>query len=186
MIFSYFHDYFPHLPTYHWLLMAAISLILSLILLKHNNRSVFGYIALCFTIMVGLFLLDALVLNRMDNKRHQFSGLNLDAELIRLIHGTKDNRMSMVFNVIAFVPFGLFLSLFLIEINRVSFKRCLFFVASITFGLSLCIETLQVVFRIGFFELTDLILNTSGSVIGALLTLIVGNMMRAFQNANRF
>ena len=42
------------------------------------------------------------------------------------------------------------------------------------FGLSLCIEFLQLMFRLGFFELTDLVLNTVGTFLGAGLVVGVG------------
>ena len=38
------------------------------------------------------------------------------------------------------------------------------------FGLSLCMECLQLVLRVGFFELTDLALNTVGGGVGALFS----------------
>ena len=41
------------------------------------------------------------------------------------------------------------------------------------FALSLCVECLQWVLRVGFFELTDLVLNTLGACAGALLTAAV-------------
>ena len=38
------------------------------------------------------------------------------------------------------------------------------------FGLSLCIECLQLLLRVGIFELTDLVMNTLGEFIGALIS----------------
>lgn len=34
------------------------------------------------------------------------------------------------------------------------------------FGLSLCIESLQLVLKVGFFEVMDLVMNTVGGLIG--------------------
>ena len=38
------------------------------------------------------------------------------------------------------------------------------------FGLSLCIECLQLLLRVGFFELTDLVMNTLGAFVGVLIS----------------
>ena len=37
-------------------------------------------------------------------------------------------------------------------------------------GLSLCIESLQLILRLGVFEVTDLVLNTLGGFVGALIS----------------
>ena len=37
-------------------------------------------------------------------------------------------------------------------------------------SLSLCIESLQLLLRVGFFELTDLVMNTLGAFVGALIS----------------
>ena len=51
--------------------------------------------------------------------------------------------------------------------------RCVGRVALVTFGLSLCIECIQLVFRVGVFELTDLLLNTVGALIGGVALSVV-------------
>ena len=38
------------------------------------------------------------------------------------------------------------------------------------FGLSLTIECLQLLLHVGFFELTDLVMNTVGAFVGALVS----------------
>ena len=38
------------------------------------------------------------------------------------------------------------------------------------FGLSLTIECLQLLLHVGFFELTDLVMNTLGAFVGALIS----------------
>ena len=48
-----------------------------------------------------------------------------------------------------------------------SARRQIGLVALAAFGLSLCIESLQLILRLGVFEITDLVLNTVGGVIGA-------------------
>jgi len=50
--------------------------------------------------------------------------------------------------------------------------RCLGRVTLVAFGLSLCIECIQLALHIGIFEETDLVLNTVGVGIGGIIFLI--------------
>lgn len=69
----------------------------------------------------------------------------------------------ILLNILMFLPFGIVLPFIL---NH--FKQNVLF--SIVFGisLSLCIEIIQLVFRIGTFEIDDIIFNTFGCLIGLL------------------
>ena len=78
--------------------------------------------------------------------------------------------MEMLANFTAFIPFGLFLSEFLVSAKRFSAGRRLGLATLAGFGLSLCIECLQLLLRVGFFELTDLVMNTLGAFVGAFIS----------------
>lgn len=68
---------------------------------------------------------------------------------------------NLVGNIVAFIPFGMFLVL-------LSKNRGMSFIGVLgrTLSFSLCLECLQVVFSLGVFDVDDLILNTSGGVLG--------------------
>ena len=68
------------------------------------------------------------------------------------------------------VMFGLFLSGFFLLTGKGRW-RSLWMATLAGLGLSLLIESLQLVFHIGIFELTDLLLNTLGTFVGAALPL---------------
>ncbi|WP_226671442.1 VanZ family protein [Metabacillus litoralis] len=68
-------------------------------------------------------------------------------------------------NILAFLPFG-FLIVFIIP--RSSLMRILIY----TFVLSFGIECLQILFRVGAFDVDDLLLNTVGGVIGYVFSLL--------------
>ncbi len=68
---------------------------------------------------------------------------------------------NLVGNIIAFIPFGIFLVL-LFPKKGMSFKSVLF----LSFCLSLSLECLQIIFTIGNFDVDDLILNTTGGLLG--------------------
>lgn len=65
---------------------------------------------------------------------------------------------NLVGNIVAFIPFGIFLVL----LSKMSFIRVL----AGTFCFSLCLECLQVLFSVGIFDVDDLILNTFGGLLG--------------------
>jgi glycopeptide antibiotics resistance protein len=66
-------------------------------------------------------------------------------------------------NVAAFVPFGYLVPK--LKQRRTSF----FFTALFSFELSLCVELLQLVFKLGCFDVDDLLLNTLGGMLGYLI-----------------
>jgi len=71
-------------------------------------------------------------------------------------------RRDVIFNFVIFIPLGLLLS---INFKQVSFWRKLTFVCMA----SLAVELTQFVFAIGATDITDVITNTSGGLVGLLL-----------------
>lgn len=74
--------------------------------------------------------------------------------------GLEGFLVNMVGNVVAFMPFGFCLPM--ISLKRRGFFSILFW----SFGFSLTIETLQLLYQIGTFDVDDLLLNTIGGVLG--------------------
>lgn len=68
--------------------------------------------------------------------------------------------LNLVGNVVAFLPFGLFFPL-LSRRNRSFFK-----VSFLSFELSLLVEVIQLVTRVGSCDVDDVILNTVGGMLG--------------------
>ena len=147
-----------------------------------KRLSAFGAIALGVTVFLGLYLLDALALVRFGSHPVEHPGVDLGAEMRRIASGNEESLMLMLFNVAAFVPFGFFLAEFLASIKRFSTGRWIGFVALAGLGLSLCIECIQLVLRVGIFEVTDLVLNTLGAFVGGSLTLLGKRFLRFARN----
>ncbi len=76
--------------------------------------------------------------------------------------GFKAVSLNLAGNVIGFVPFGFFLSV-VSRRGRIWRNAVL-----MGFGFSLCIETTQLIFKIGSFDVDDILLNTTGSILGYL------------------
>ena len=83
----------------------------------------------------------------------------------------------MLFYVLVFMPFGFTLSEFLSVAKHFGPKRVLGFVALSGFLLSLSIETLQWIFRVGLFAFTDMVLNTLGALLGAALAIVLRKLV---------
>lgn len=74
--------------------------------------------------------------------------------------GMKAFLLNVVGNVVAFVPCGFFLPI----VSRRG--RRWYNTILLCFGLSLCIELVQLVFKVGSFDVDDLLLNTLGGIAG--------------------
>jgi glycopeptide antibiotics resistance protein len=151
-----------------------MSLTLTAFVLAREKCCVRGSLVLGITVFLGFLLLDTAVLNRMGNSiPYSMSRCDFVAEYNRFFHGSEEHRVQILLNLFAFIPFGFLLSEFLTETKKYSVGRRISFVVLVAFGFSLGIELLQFILRVGFFELTDLAMNTTGAVVGAGLALIV-------------
>ena len=70
-------------------------------------------------------------------------------------------------NVLGFVPAGFFIPMLWKK------RRGLLFTVCVTFEMSLVVEILQLCFRVGSFDVDDLILNTLGGILGFILLTLV-------------
>jgi glycopeptide antibiotics resistance protein len=72
---------------------------------------------------------------------------------------SRSSVREMIDNLVVFIPLGLLLG---VNLKETSFRRKITFV----FGLSLAAEVLQYVLAIGTTDITDVIMNTSGGLVG--------------------
>lgn len=81
-------------------------------------------------------------------------------------------------NVIIFMPFGFFMPM-------ASKYRSFLATTFSSFGLSLCVETFQLVTKVGSFDVDDLLLNTIGGVAGYLVFVICAAIRRKHDNKKK-
>lgn len=170
---------FPPIPSTHWMFMGAMSIVLTGILLMWKQTSVSGSIALGVTVFCGLFLIDALVLIRYWDivpYGHR-EGIDLKAEYDLLLNCGRERRLEMLNNILAFIPLGFFLCEYLSSSVRHRSLPRLGYVTLAAFLLSLFIECLQLVFHVGYFEVTDLVMNTLGAVVGGGLAIAIRGLL---------
>ena len=166
----------PHLPWVYWVVMAVVSFAVVLWAVRRKKYPVYGGVAMGLTVFYGLFLMSVLVAMRIGKPHTYNSGLDLAAEYHRLTNGNQQFWVYLVFNIAAFVPFGFFTS------EAFSARgKCRNWGAAvlIAFGLSLVAESLQWILRVGFFEVTDMVLNAFGAALGAAVALGVRALVRS-------
>jgi glycopeptide antibiotics resistance protein len=134
-----------------------------------SNRRKTGYLILFALYLVILFYLlffSEKMGRTVVTEQYRYN-LTLFREIRRfynLRHSeTKMFLLNIFGNVAAFVPFGYLVPK--LKQRSTSF----FFTALFSFELSLCVELLQLVFKLGCFDVDDLLLNTLGGMLGYLI-----------------
>lgn len=125
------------------------------------------FLFLVYMILLTYFLFFAESYGRVSAHREYRYNLVLFQEIERFWTYREELGWFAVYNllgnVMAFVPFGSILPV--IWKKTRGFFRILF----LTFGFSLTIETLQLISKVGIFDVDDLVLNTLGGIIGYLI-----------------
>lgn len=86
--------------------------------------------------------------------------------------GMKAMILNVFGNVLFFMPFGFFLPIISCRINNV------IVVTIISFAYSIIIETIQLVSKVGSFDVDDIILNTIGGLLGFVFYYICKRLKR--------
>lgn len=164
-------------PWVHWLVMGLLTLGVVALVLGRRRASVYGAVALGIAVFAALLFLETTVVVRWCGVVPHETGVHLDFDFKRLWHVLSLGYESL-FNIVAFVPFGFFLAQYLSTKRRDGSRlagpwRSMALATLAALGLSLSIECLQLALHVGFFELTDLVMNTLGGFAGALLSLII-------------
>ena len=144
---------------------------------KKKRRFTAGLLFLLYFIVLFYFLFFSEKMERTYSERAYHYNLVPFKEISRFftyrkVLGTEAVLLNIVGNVAAFVPFGIFLPIFSVRCKKM--WRTVFY----SFELSLLVEVLQLVSRVGSFDVDDLILNTVGGLIGFLLYLLGMHIIR--------
>ncbi len=120
--------------------------------------------------LIYFFVLSWAVLLKMETdistlKNMNFRNINLIPFSQSCIVNGKINLSEIILNVIAFVPFGVYISMLFMEWGV--FKKVF-----TIFAVSSLYEILQYIFAIGGSDITDLINNTLGGIIGIVIYFI--------------
>ncbi len=139
---------------------------------KLNSKRLIMFSRLLFIIYMFFalyFLLFAEGFGRMYQRDEYSYNLELFKEIKRFInwssvsdYGFKAMLLNIFGNILCFVPFGFFIPMV--------FKRLKngIIITILTFLFSLTVEVIQLVFKIGSFDVDDILLNTLGGIVGCL------------------
>ena len=169
----FFHFVLSPIPWWHWLMISVLSIALALFLVMRKKSSLYGAIAGGLTLACSLVLLETAILARCLGYLPHGTGDGVVWGFGRFFQGSVYNWVELFSNFAVFIPFGFFLSESLSSSDRFGAGRCFGYAVLATFALSLCIECLQLLLHVGFFEVSDLVLNTVGGCFGACVSLLV-------------
>ena len=132
---------------------------------KKVNKTKMWVCFIAYLSLLGYVVFFSSGFNREDHAEYRYN-LTLFQEIGRYYGvGVRTGSwrlfwLNVVGNVCVFVPFGVFLPML--------FKKCQKFipVLLLSFELSLVIEIVQLVTRVGSFDVDDLLLNTIGGILG--------------------
>lgn len=135
---------------------------------KSKLRTICLILFILYVVAIVYFLLLSDIYGRVDGYMDYRYNIIPFVEIRRFIHSAMNNGsisswniiLNLLGNIAAFVPFG---ALIRWVRNR---KTALWVAVLYTFGFSLVIELIQLVTRVGVFDVDDLLLNTVGGAIG--------------------
>lgn len=134
-----------------------------------------------YNITKGLFIVYIIILTWIILFKMQFDISSLEAMNLRninlvpfagsLIVNNRVDISEIILNVVVFVPFGIYLCMLKEEWSFIK-KIVPIFLASLVF------ETLQYIFAIGASDITDLIGNTLGGIIGIAVFVLLSKIFK--------
>ena len=145
--------------------------------LKSNAKTWVCFLAYLLLLMYLVFISSGL--GRVEHDEYRYN-LTLFHEIGRYYNiGIQTGnwtlfRFNVIGNIVVFVPLGIFLPKL--------FLRCrkLLAVLVISLEVSLAVELVQLLTKVGSFDVDDLLLNTVGGVLGYLIYMTVSGARRLF------
>lgn len=147
---------------------------------KETKRAIQGFSVILFILYLILmiyFLFFAENLGRSFSERTYAYNLEPFKEIGRFWTYRKELGFWAVFlnlagNVLCFVPFGAILPILSVR------ARNFFLTTLLSFEFSLMVECVQLISRVGSFDVDDLMLNTMGGVVGFLMFTVCNALRR--------
>lgn len=129
-----------------------------------------------YLVLLVYFLFFAESMGRKISDREYSYNLILFKEITRFIKYRNELGMTAVFtniigNIICFIPLGCMLPILSVKVRK------LLLAVLICFEVSIVIELIQLIFKVGSFDVDDMVLNTLGGLIGFLIYRMVNRMI---------
>ncbi|WP_066071701.1 VanZ family protein [Neobacillus soli] len=127
---------------------------------KNNQNKITAGLLTVYLLVLTWIILFKMQFSFQDLRHFaDFRGINLIPFAGSIIKNDQKDIGEIIYNVFAFIPFGIYISM--LKPNRPFLKR----IVPIA-GVSLLFEVLQFIFAIGGSDITDLLGNTLGGMIG--------------------
>ena len=145
---------------------------------KEEHRLVLAWtLFIVYMVFLMYFLFFAEIMGRTYNDRDYHYNLTPFREIRRFIVyrrtlGWFAVLSNLLGNVLAFVPFGMILPMLTPKC------RNFFHIVLLGFDFSLFVETIQLISKVGSFDVDDLILNTLGATLGYLAYRLIRRYFR--------
>ena len=144
---------------------------------KRKIQVISSLLFILYLILLTYFLFFAENFGRAYTQREYSYNLEPFREIERFWKWRAELGFLVVFtniagNVLCFVPFGAILPI----LNRRA--RNFFVLLLLSFEFSLLVECAQLILKVGSFDVDDLILNTSGGMLGFLIFTVCNRMRR--------
>ena len=143
-----------------------------------RNRSLLKWVCfLAYLLCLGYMLFYSVGFDRVEHEEYRYN-LTMFQEIMRYYNlGMRSGNwalfvMNVIGNIVVFMPIGMFLPSL--------FSRCrnIFFTTVLSLEISLCVEVVQLLTKVGSFDVDDLLLNTLGGICGYLVYMIYRGIKR--------
>lgn len=146
-----------------------------------THQKVCWVLFFCYLLMLTYFMFFSDGFGRSEYTEYRYN-LTLFKEIRRFytyreLLGMKAFLINTVGNVVCFMPFGFILPI-ITELGKKWYNTLL-----LSFLMTLSIETIQLVFKVGSFDVDDMFLNTAGGVAGYIGVTALRAIRRAFHGS---
>lgn len=135
---------------------------------------------LAYLLFLGYLLFYSVGFDRVEHAEYRYN-ITMFQEIMRYYNlGMRTNNwnlfvLNVIGNIVVFMPIGMFLPSL--------FSRCrnIFYTTILTLEISLCVELVQLLTKVGSFDVDDLLLNTLGGICGYIIYMIYYGIKRLFK-----
>ena len=143
-----------------------------------RKRSLLKWVCFfAYLLFLGYLLFYSVGFDRVEHAEYRYN-FTMFQEIMRYYNlGMRTNNwnlfvLNVIGNIVVFMPIGMFLPSL--------FSRCrnIFYTTILTLEISLCVELVQLLTKVGSFDVDDLLLNTLGGICGYIIYMIYYGIKR--------
>ena len=143
-----------------------------------KKRSLLKWVCfLAYLLFLGYMLFYSVGFDRVEHENYRYN-LIMFQEIMRYYNlGMRTGNwilfvLNVIGNIVVFMPIGMFLPSL--------FTRCrnIFLTMIVSLEISLCVEVVQLITKVGSFDVDDLLLNTLGGICGYIVYMVYRGIKR--------